>query len=876
MGRLGLWCVAFVVGSAGWVVGCSGPTPPGPYDAGIASLDTVSTDDGLADTASLDAGAPDADAVAGDIALADGGQADAPDTALADTALADTAPLDTAQPDTAQPDTMGFDTAGADTNVADTTPLDTNAPDTGALDTTSPDTAQPDTAQPDTAQPDTSTPDAGPALPGGLGASPCVLPGELAVAGEIELVDAFPKLSKTFGALSFLTHPHDGSDRIVVVERQGVVWAFANDPNASQKTKVLDISPIVSTVGEGGLLSVAFHPNFGVNGRLFLSYTAYLSGQFSSVFSEISVDPKTLIAKAPSEKVLLTIAQPYTNHDGGQILFDKAGMLVIGMGDGGSAGDPKNAGQSPNTLLGAVLRIDVDTIPAGKKYGIPADNPKIAGWAPELWAMGLRNPWRMSVDRQTGVLWAGDVGQNKWEEVTHVPKGGNLGWRVLEGTHCYNPAQCNKAGFVMPVFEYSHSLGFSITGGYVYRGTQHPSLQGLYIFGDYVTRRFWGVWQEGTAWKSKVLIDKSWMSPASFGEDEAGEIYVVSLTGSQKIARVQPKKTTITGPQPPAKLSQTGCFTNLKTLTPAKGVVPYGVNAPLWSDGAAKARFVVPPKATVGTGPGKATLPADDYAQWIFPQDTILIKHFGLGAGVPGTTSNTPVETRFMVLGKNGWVFWTYTWNAQGTDADLKLDGSETSYTVAGTGKKQVWPQPATTACLACHTNNGAVAPLGLTTAQLNGAFNYGPGNTLNQLSVWEAGGLLTNKANAPAAMPTQPWPPLGGLTAQQRTAHARAWLDVNCASCHKPGGSQTDIDLRMNTALSATKTCNVTPGFGTNGVASAKIVAPGNPSLSVLFTRINAAPSSDWFMPHLGVSVPHTDAIALIKAWILGLSGCN
>ncbi len=927
-------------GGADEVAGIDALPTDGGSDASQA--DSVAGDTGTPDIGTPDTGTPDTGTP--DTGTPDTGTPDTgtPDIGTPDTNTPDTGTPDTGTPDTGTPDTGTPDTGTPDTNTPDTGTPDTGTPDTGTPDTGTPDTGTPDTGTTDTGTTDTGTADASTCtqdsdcsalkpgvcqvakctggscalataangtacedtdpctgatvctggacgggkpvcnvLPAGMGASPCTMPGELAVASDVELKVAFPKISSSFGSLTFLTHPHDGTDRVVVVERKGRVWAFDNDPNVSSKTQVLDISGKVATISEGGLLSVAFHPDFGKNGRLFLSYTAYLSGQFSSVFSEIQVNPTTLVAKLPTEKTLLTIKQPYANHDGGQIFFDKAGMLVIGMGDGGSAGDPLKAGQDATTMLGAVLRIDVDNVPFGKTYGIPKDNPNKAGWLPEIWAIGVRNPWRMSVDRQTGVIWAGDVGQGKWEEVSTVPGGANLGWRLMEGNHCYNPSNCNKTGLHLPVFEYSHSLGKSITGGYVYRGKDHPTLNGMYLFGDYVSRRYWGLWQEGGAWKSKVLLQSSSVSPASFGEDRDGEVYVLTLSGANKIYRLQPKAGATTGTPPPAKLSQSGCFTSLSKLTPANGVLRYGLNAPLWSDGAAKARFVVLPKKSPGSGPAAVTLPKDDHAAMALPQGTILIKHFGLGTGAPGTPQSTPVETRFMVHGKQGWVFWTYTWNAQGTDADLELGGSNKSYLVAGTGKKQTWPQPSTADCAQCHGSSAGSVPLGVTAAQLNGGLDYTGAGPVNQLAVWAKGGLFGGGyLGAPEkhqAMISQPWGNLGALSKADKTAHARAWLHVQCASCHQPGGtSQANLDLRIGQTLAQTQACNVSPGFGSGGIAGAKIIVPGKSAQSVLYKRVSDTPGGTWFMPHIGVSVPDTEGVALIKAWIDQLTGCQ
>ncbi len=320
----------------------------------------------------------------------------------------------------------------------------------------------------------------------------------------------------------FLTTSPDKTDRKFVVEQNGRIFIIQRDKVLS--TPFLDISPQLSTGGERGLLGLAFHPKYSSNKRFFVNYTR--AKDRATVIAEyhVSSNPNTALKH---ESILLVIPQPYGNHNGGMIAFGPDHYLYIGMGDGGSGGDPENYAQNTQELLGKLLRIDVDQ---PHPYGIPSDNPFVKKRdRPEIYAWGLRNPWRFSFDRQTGALWAGDVGQNKWEEIDVIQKGKNYGWRFLEGTHCFNPeTHCRKIeNLVDPVTEYAHEHGrCSVTGGYVYRGTTIPSLQGSYIFGDFCTGEIWG-YQDGS---TQLLIDTD-LQISSFGEDQDGELYVLGHGG---------------------------------------------------------------------------------------------------------------------------------------------------------------------------------------------------------------------------------------------------------------------------------------------------------------------------------------------------------
>ena len=318
-----------------------------------------------------------------------------------------------------------------------------------------------------------------------------------------------------------------------VIEQRGVVRVFDNELNVAASSVYLDISARVdSSANEAGLLGMAFHPNFQSNGQLFLSYTR--GGPLTSVISRFTVDPASALPDPGSEFVVLTVPQPFGNHNGGNIAFGQDGFLYIGFGDGGSGGDPEENGQDTSNILGAIVRVDVD---GAVPYAIPIDNPFagntdcMAGFGtmacPEIYAWGLRNPWRFSFDLQNGDLWVADVGQGSWEEVDRVELGLNYGWDEREGAHCFEPANGCSLNNVDPITEYDHSVGQSITGGYVYRGSLNPTLQGIYIFGDFVSGRIWGIpadSEQGVV--PDELMDTS-LGISSFAQSPDGEIYVI-------------------------------------------------------------------------------------------------------------------------------------------------------------------------------------------------------------------------------------------------------------------------------------------------------------------------------------------------------------
>jgi glucose/arabinose dehydrogenase len=370
----------------------------------------------------------------------------------------------------------------------------------------------------------TNTPQSTP-LPTETSPSPAPPLGELAIS-------LFP-VAGGFAKPLFVTHSGDGSDRLFVVEQGGRI--FIAKEGVVNSAPFLDITPIVgSDASEQGLLSVAFHPDYASNGFFFVNYTDKRGDTVIARYQLSTENPD--LADSNSSKFLMTIGQPYVNHNGGQLAFGPDGYLYIGTGDGGAANDPQNNGQTLSSLLGKILRIDVDN---ADPYGVPENNPFVdtEGARPEVWSYGWRNPWRFSFDATTDDLYVADVGQNQYEEIdvelTGTPGGQNYGWRFMEGFHCFNPSECDPTslGLVLPIAEYDHSQGCSVTGGYVYRGSRYPRLTGVYFYGDFCSGIIWGIRREADGNWTQAELLASGRVISSFGQDETGEVYLVDHKG---------------------------------------------------------------------------------------------------------------------------------------------------------------------------------------------------------------------------------------------------------------------------------------------------------------------------------------------------------
>lgn len=659
--------------------------------------------------------------------------------------------------------------------------------------------------------------------------------------------------------LGLLQAPNDNA-RWFVIEQRGVVRQFTT---SAAPMSFIDIEARVRDGGEMGLLGMAFHPSFPTDPRVFLSYTTGTNPLVSRISAFRTTDGGATLDPA-SEQILLTVNQPAENHNGGHLAFGPDGFLYIGFGDGGGGGDSWSAignGQRLTTMLGKMLRIDVDLAAgATAPYEIPPDNPfsgqalcpaaaRDSGNCPEIYAWGFRNPWRWSFDRTSGALWVADVGQNAWEEVSVVERGRNYGWRCREGAHNFNTSSCDMSGLVDPVTEYDHSLGESITGGYVYRGAQNTTLAGRYLFGDFISGQMWAwIPENARTPRAPTQLLQSGLNISSFGQGNDGELYVVNYGGTLHRIVFQGGA----GATAPATLSATGCVNASDARQPASGLIPYAISAPFWADGAEKDRWLALPDGQ------RITVAAD--GDWDFPNGSVLMKHF--------RTGDRLIETRLFMRHPDGaWGGFSYEWNAAQTDATLAAGGAARDI-----GGGQQWIFPSEAQCLECHTS-AAGRTLGLETAQLNRTFTYAStGRTANELTTLNHIGLFATAIGDPANLPTMPDPADANANLDSR---ARAYLHANCAQCHRPGGpTPSNLDLRYTTTLNMTNACDATPQSGDLGLgANARLIAPGSAASSLIVNRMNRR--DQHAMPPFASNQVDASGLALLTRWIDSLTGC-
>ena len=701
----------------------------------------------------------------------------------------------------------------------------------------------------------------------GLDARPsnlsCIAPARQVASVDIELVREFQNLGFS-QPLGMLQAPGDAS-RWFVLEKTGRVRVFNADPTTSSfLPDFIDLTLVtnLNAGGEGGLLGMAFHPDYSTNGEVYLSWTD-AGTPMTSIIARFVVSPGGQTLDTGSRLDLIRLDQDFTNHNGGHIAFGPDGYLYIGFGDGGSGGDPLDRAQETRNLLGAMLRIDVDS---GTPFAVPADNPFAGNAAcpanpdilqnscPEIFAWGLRNPWRYSFDVATGDLWLGDVGQGAREEIDRIERGGNYGWDCREGAIAHNgpqAASCSTAsGLIDPVHDYPRSQGVSVTGGFVYRGSDIPALVGSYLFADYGSGRLWRLIDAGAGGLTDELLLDTGRAIASFGQGNDNELYVVDIAGGG-LYRIAPGSGGSNGSPVPDRLSATGCMQSGDPSLPGPGLIPYAVTAPFWSDGADKERWLAIPDGTV--------IGVEADGDFNFPQGSVLVKQFRLAGQL--------IETRLMMRHPDGvWAGYTYEWDQQLGDGVLVSGGKVE--TIAG----QEWLYPSGAQCNVCHTA-AAGHSLGLETLQLNSALRYpSTGRTANQLATLDGVVLVNGPLGDPATLASlvDPFDPAASLNDR-----ARSYLHTNCAQCHRPGGpAPTDLDLRYSTALGQTNACDRTPQNGDLGLgAAARIVAPGNAGQSVLRERMSRRDASG--MPPLASNLVDSDGVTLLTAWIDGLANC-
>jgi uncharacterized repeat protein (TIGR03806 family) len=578
------------------------------------------------------------------------------------------------------------------------------------------------------------------------------------------------------------------------------------------------------------------------------------------------------------------IEWPQGGHNGGCLRFGPDGYLYMVTGDASGIADLLHTGQDISDLAASLLRIDVDKPEAGRHYSIPPDNPFVdtPGARGEIWAYGLRQLWKFSFDRETGRLWGGEVGQDLWEMIYSIEKGGNYGWSVTEGRHPFRPER--KKGptpILEPIVDHSHSDFRSITGGYVYYGERLPELKGAYIYGDYDTGRVWMLRYDGEKVSEHRELMDTQFRVIEFAQDNAGEVYFADFVGG-RIYRLTPAPPpNPNAPKFPRKLSETGLFTSTEEMTPAPGLIPYSVNSALWSDGAIKERYLALPgdsKISYNTLTYPQPAPGADPG-WQFPDGAVAVKTFAIEMGAGNADSVRRLETRLLVhekipgteeYGEELWHGYTYVWNEEQTDAYLLdaqgLDRELTIQDAAAPGgvRKQTWRFPSRAECTLCHTMPAKYV-LGINTLQLNKDHNYG-GVIANQLATFEHLGLFTKRLpDKPQDLPRTYNHDDASVPLDKR---ARSYLHSNCAHCHRKwGGGNAEFQLVYSLPLDELGIANADLQHSDLGLGKPHVLTPGDPGRSMILHRMSILELGR--MPHIASSVIDTKAVELIRDWI-------
>ncbi len=662
--------------------------------------------------------------------------------------------------------------------------------------------------------------------------------------------------------------PEPGTDQLLVIELGGKIRRFRDDPGAENAEFLIDTGR--ETYG------LTFHPNYEENGYLYVVSNGPIGGKVTETrnyVSRFTVERQPPYGCDPNSELIL-LEWLSNNHNGGDLAFGPDGYLYIPAGDGamdsdtnltGLPGsydrDPK--GQDLSNLPGTIMRIDVDRPEAGRPYSIPSDNPFIhlEGARPEIWVYGIRNPWRITFDRETGHLWAGNVGQDRWEMIHLVRRGDNYGWSLYEGSHPFflNRKQ-GPTPIVKPTVEHPHSEARSITGGVVYYGSKFPELRGAYVYGDYATGKMWALRHDGEKLIWHREIADTTLQIVSFGIDHNDEILIVDLArGIYQLER-EPESTE----KFPIRLSETGLFTSVKNHQADPGLIPYSVNAPLWADGAHVEQFIALP------GDSQIEMSAADGVGWSFPDGTALIQTFALDLEAGNPTSRHRIETRLLTRQQGEWVGYSYIWNDEQTDATLvDAAGRDRSFTIQDSSlpkdnREQSWHYPSREECMDCHSR-AANYVLGLTTLQMNKVHNYGAVSdnqlrTLNHIGVFKK----------PLSKPLEEYPKLVDPynPKEPLEARARSYLHAACANCHvHTGGGNARIVLDFTTELDNTYSVDFRPQHDTYGISDAMLVAPGDPERSILYQRV--ARRGKGQMPPLATSQQDLQAAQLLYDWI-------
>lgn len=684
--------------------------------------------------------------------------------------------------------------------------------------------------------------------------------------------NAFPKL-KFEEPLSLVAIP--GSSRLGVAQRRGKIDTFSNDPAASQTDLLMDLGRPV--------YAIEFHPRFSENGYFYASSVLGEGPAARIRLARYQVSERQP-PRAKPESELVLVEWPGDGHTGGCLRFGPDGYLFVAVGDSSGIADGLKTGQDVSDLSASILRIDVDHPDPNKAYGIPRDNPfvNLPGARPEIWAYGLRQAWKFSFDWATGNLWAGEVGQDLWESIHLIQKGGNYGWSVNEGSHPFRPDRPKgPTPLLKPIVEHSHTDFRSIIGGWIYHGKRLAELKGAYIYGDYDTGKIWLMRYDGhKVVENRELVDTQ-LRIVDIGQDAADELYIVDHVGGAIHRLVPAPLSPKNGPKFPRKLSETGLFTSTKKLQPAAGLIPYSVTAPLWSDGALKERYIALPgdskieyDKVIYPQPAPGALPG-----WKFPHGAVLVKTFLMEMEPGNRESVRRLETRILhhelipgsdEVGADIWHGYTYVWNDSQSDAYL-LDAAGLDRKLVikdsrapGGKREQIWHFPSRAECTLCHTT-AAKYVLGVDTQQMNKDHDYG-GVIANQLRTLEHLGVFST----PLPAPPEKLPRLYDY--QDETVpldrRARSYLQANCAHCHRKwGGGNAEFQMLFTLPLEKTGAIHVPPAHGNFGVANARLLVPGHPEQSMILQRMFRLGLGR--MPHVASNVVDQQAVRLIEDWI-------
>jgi putative heme-binding domain-containing protein len=693
-----------------------------------------------------------------------------------------------------------------------------------------------------------------------------------------------------------------GSDRVFVAEKGGKVFSFPRDGAGVERGDLFaDVSQlkdhwksVPNVRGFDSLYGMAFHPRFAENRFVYLCYALNLGprreepvGTRVARFTVWNEEPPRI--DPASEQVV--IEWQAGGHNGGCLKFGKDGMLYVSTGDQADPNPPDvyRTGQDVSDLRSSILRIDVDHPDAGRGYSIPRDNPFVAlpSARGEVWAYGLRNPWRMSFDRATGNMWLGDVGWELWELVHCVKSGGNYGWSAMEGPNAVRTdLPRGPTPITPPQLALSHAESASITGGVVYRGKRLPQLVGHYVFGDWMTRRIWAAKLSAPdklePHRTIAITD---LRVVAFAEDAEGELYVLDHEGGG-VHRLVPNEAAARPVAFPRTLKDTGIFADVAAQTPAAGVVRFTPQAAQWVDGASAEWF-----AGV-TGTGNVPWRTDDVyqrLQLLFPKNSVLVRTFSLpigrggsgGAG-PGAAERRRIETQLLHFDGVDWRGYSYRWRDDGSDADLVAEGGDeralevNDPSVPGGVRRQTWHFQGRAQCMTCHTAWSGYT-LAYTQQQLDGPGKYpGADAKANQLAALREVGLMPEAFMGKRGGPDKPVayslvdPYDGGADVAER---ARSYLHVNCSVCHRMGGGGSAlIDLRREMTPRQTKAFDERPMLGAFGIEDARIIAPGDAARSVLLYRMCKTGSGR--MPKIGSEVVDERGAALVGRWIAEMSG--